>query len=91
MTLWHSVVPQYALTGHIMPVAEQMFNLGMLDKDDFSPALLDSVAFDGEVYPVPFDNYGSGLYVNTNCWNAPVSRLMTRRKTAKSSLSMYAA
>ncbi len=25
MTLWHSVVPQYALTGHIMPVAEQMF------------------------------------------------------------------
>ena len=37
LTLWHSVVPQYALTGHIMPVAEQMFNLGMLDKDDFSP------------------------------------------------------
>jgi multiple sugar transport system substrate-binding protein len=66
MTLWHSVVPQYALTGHIMPVAEQMFNLGMLDKDDFSPALLNSVTFDGEVYPVPFDNYGSGLYVNTH-------------------------
>lgn len=66
MTLWHSVVPQYALTGHIMPVAEQMFNLGMLDKDDFSTALLDSVTFDGEVYPVPFDNYGSGLYVNTH-------------------------
>ena len=65
MTLWHSVVPQYALTGHILPVAEQMFNLGMLDKDDFSPALLDSVSFDGETYPVPFDNYGSGLYVNT--------------------------
>ncbi len=65
MTLWHSVVPQYALTGHIMPVAEQMFNLGMLDKDDFSPALLDSVTFDGEVYPAPFDNYGAGLYVNT--------------------------
>ncbi len=65
MTLWHSVVPQYALTGHIMPVAEQMFDLGMLDKDDFSPALLDSVSFDGETYPVPFDNYGSGLYVNT--------------------------
>jgi len=66
MTLWHSVVPQYALTGHILPVAEQMFNLGMVDKDDFSPALLDSVTFDGEVYPMPFDNYGSGLYVNTN-------------------------
>ena len=59
MTLWHSVVPQYALTGHIMPVAEQMFNLGLLDKDDFSPALLDSITFDGEIYPVPFDNYGS--------------------------------
>ena len=66
MTLWHSVVPQYALTGHIMPVGEQMFNLGMLDRDDFSPALLDSVSFGGEVYPVPFDNYGSGLYVNTH-------------------------
>ena len=65
LTLWHSVVPQYALTGHIIPVAEQMFDLGMVDKDDFSPALLDSVTFDGEVYPMPFDNYGSGLYVNT--------------------------
>ena len=66
MTLWHSVVPQYAIPGHIRPVAETMFDLGMLDRDDFSPALLDSVTFDGEVYPVPFDNYGSGLYVNTH-------------------------
>ena len=66
MTLWHSVVPQYAIPGHILPVAETMFNLGMLDKDDFSPALLDSVTFDGQVYPVPFDNYASGLYVNTH-------------------------
>ena len=66
MTLWHSVVPQYALPGHIMTAGEVMFDTGMLDQDDFSPALLDSISFDGEVYSVPFDNYGSGLYVNTN-------------------------
>ena len=41
MTLWHSVVPQYALPGHILPVAETMFDNGMLDRDDFSPILLD--------------------------------------------------
>ena len=66
MTLWHSVVPQYALPGHILPVAETMFDTGMLDRDDFSAALLDSISFDGQVYPVPFDNYGVGTYVNTN-------------------------
>ncbi len=66
MTLWHSVVPQYAIPGHIMTVAEAMFDSGMLDRDDFSPALLDSISINGEVYPVPFDNYGVGVYVNTN-------------------------
>ena len=66
MTLWHSVVPQYALPGHILTAGEVMFDSGMLDRDDFSSALLDSVTFGGEVYSVPFDNYAVGLYVNTN-------------------------
>ncbi len=66
MTLWHSVVPQYALPGHILTAGEVMFDSGMLDRDDFSPTLLDSVSFGGEVYSVPFDNYAVGLYVNTN-------------------------
>jgi len=65
MTLWHSVVPQYALPGHILTAAELMFERGMLDRDDFSPALLDSLTFDGQVYPVPFDNYGVGVFANT--------------------------
>ena len=66
MTLWHSVVPQYALPGHILPVAETMFDNGMLDRDDFSPILLDSLTFDGQVFPVPFDSIGIGTWVNTN-------------------------
>lgn len=65
MTLWHSVVPQYALPGYILTAAELMFERGMLDREDFSPALLDSLTFDGQVYPVPFDNYGVGVYANT--------------------------
>ena len=36
MTLWHSVVPQYALPGHIMTAGEVMFDTGMLDQDDFA-------------------------------------------------------
>ena len=41
-----------------------MFDEGVLPKDDFSPALIDALTFDGNIWTVPFDNYGVGVYVN---------------------------
>jgi ABC-type glycerol-3-phosphate transport system substrate-binding protein len=62
--LWHSVMPQYAQSGFLHPIAQEMFDEGMLPKDDFSPALIDAVTIDGKAWTVPFDNYGVGVYVN---------------------------
>ncbi len=62
--LWHSVMPQYAKSGFLHPIAQEMFDEGMLPKDDFSPALIDAVTMDGKAWTVPFDNYGVGVYVN---------------------------
>ena len=90
MTLWHSVVPQYALPGHIMTAGEVMFDTGMLDQDDFSPALLDSISFDGEVYSVHLITMARAFMSIPTCWNAPVSRSMIHRRTKKSSWSMCA-
>ena len=76
MTLWHSVVPQYAHTGsHLAGRRDNVRYLGMLDKDDFSPAiLLNSVTFDGQVYPGSVSiTYAIGHSTSTQtCWNAPV-------------------
>ena len=35
--LWHSVMPQYAMSGYLHPLADVMFEEGLLPKDDFSP------------------------------------------------------
>lgn len=64
--LWHSVMPQYAKAGHLLPAAEEMFDLGMLPKDDFLPQLLEAVTVDGHMWTVPFDNYGVGVYLNVS-------------------------
>jgi multiple sugar transport system substrate-binding protein len=66
MVLWHSVVPQYALPGLLQPVAQEMFDNGMLDPQDFPPQALSAVTFDDTAYTVPFDNYGVGVYVNAD-------------------------
>lgn len=66
MVLWHSVVPQYALPGHLLPVAQMMFENGMLEASDFSQSTLEAVTFDGQAYTVPLDTYGVGLYVNVD-------------------------
>jgi ABC-type glycerol-3-phosphate transport system substrate-binding protein len=62
--LWHSVVPQYAKTGYLYPIADVMFEEGLLPKDDILPQVLNSVNIDGKTWTVPFDNYGVGVYVN---------------------------
>ncbi len=62
--LWHSVMPQYAKSGFLHPIGQIMFDEGMLPKDDYSPALLDALTIDGQIWTVPFDNYGVGVYVN---------------------------
>ena len=62
--LWHSVMPQYAASGYLHPLADVMFEEGLLPKDDFSPELLDALTIDGKIWTVPFDNYGVGVYIN---------------------------
>ena len=66
IVLWHSVVPQYVLPGLVQPVAQEMFDAGLLDPNDFSQQALAAVTFDGEAYTVPLDSYGVGLYVNVD-------------------------
>ena len=66
IVLWHSVVPQYVLPGLLTPVAQDMFEQGLLDANDFAPQALDAVTFEGEAYAVPLDSYGMGVYVNVD-------------------------
>ena len=90
MTLWHSVVPQYALPGHILPVAETMFDTGMLDRDDFSPALLDSITLTARSSRCPSTIMAPAPTSTPMYWSAPGCRLTTRRKTRKNSWSTCA-
>lgn len=62
--LWHSVMPQYALTGYLQPLGQEMFDEGMLPIEDFSPELIEALKLEGNIWTVPFDNYGVGVYVN---------------------------
>lgn len=62
--LWHSVMPQYADSGYLRPLAQEMFDEGLLPIDDFSPELLTALRREGQIWTVPFDNYGVGVYVN---------------------------
>lgn len=62
--LWHSVMPQYGKAGFLYPIADAMFQEGLLPQDDYLPQLLDAVSIEGKKWTVPFDNYGVGVYVN---------------------------
>jgi multiple sugar transport system substrate-binding protein len=62
--LWHSVMPQYAESGYLRPLAQEMFDEGMLPIEDYSPELLNALKQEGVIWTVPFDNYGVGVYVN---------------------------
>jgi len=68
--LWHSVMPQYALSGYLQPIGQEMFDEGLLPRDDFSPELLDVLTIEGKTWTVPFDNYGVGVYVNLDLLEA---------------------
>lgn len=62
--LWHSVVPQYARSGLLYPIGDAMFQENLVPKDDLLPAVVESVTIDGKTWTLPFDNYGTGVYVN---------------------------
>ncbi len=48
--------------GYIRPITEQITGLGWIDKMDDS--MRESLTRDGELYGVPRDGYGMGLYIN---------------------------
>lgn len=62
--LWHSVVPQYARSGLLYPIGDTMFQENLIPKDDLLPQVVDSVTIEGKTWTVPFDNYGTGVFVN---------------------------
>lgn len=64
--LWHSVVPQYARSGILYPIGDAMFQENLIPKDDLLPAVVESVTIEGKTWTVPFDNYGTGVYVNVD-------------------------
>ncbi len=64
LILWQNIIPEFAIPGHLMPVADLMFQNGMLDKNDFSSVFLESVKVNGKYYSIPVDQVLAGTYVN---------------------------
>jgi multiple sugar transport system substrate-binding protein len=62
--LWHNIVPQYQSMGIVRPV-DDMFERGLLPKDDFTAGPIEALTVDGHVWGIPLDNYGVGIYINT--------------------------
>lgn len=62
--LWHSVVPQYARSGILYPIGDVMFQENLIPKDDLLPQVVEAVTIEGKTWTMPFDNYGTGVYVN---------------------------
>ncbi|MCB0064486.1 MAG: extracellular solute-binding protein [Caldilineaceae bacterium] len=66
MAIFHAAeVPQMTDQGLIMPVDDVFFSTGRLPKDDFTPAIMNTVTIDGNTMVVPFDTHGWNMYVNT--------------------------
>ena len=57
-------VPQMADQGMIMAMDDIMF-ADRLPREDFAPAILDTITIEGQTMAVPFDNHGWNMYVNT--------------------------
>lgn len=66
MSIFHAAeVPQMTDQGLILNMDEIFFNTGLLPKDDFAPAIMDTITIEGNTMAVPFDNHGWNMYVNT--------------------------
>ncbi|MCB9139023.1 MAG: extracellular solute-binding protein [Caldilineaceae bacterium] len=66
MVIFHAAeVTQMASQGLMMPMEDLIYADGTLSKDDFNPAVMDAITYDGQVMAVPFDNHGWLLWYNT--------------------------
>jgi multiple sugar transport system substrate-binding protein len=66
LAIFHAAeVEQMSDQGLIMPLDDIFFTTGLLPKDDFAPAVMDTITVGGDTMAVPFDNHGWNMYVNT--------------------------
>lgn len=66
MAIFHAAeIPQMADQGLIMAVDDVFFSTDRLPKDDFAPAIMNTITVDGSTMAIPFDNHGWNMYVNT--------------------------
>jgi ABC-type glycerol-3-phosphate transport system substrate-binding protein len=49
----------------MMSVEDLIFSDGTLSKDDFNPAVISAITYEGQAMAVPFDNHGWLLWYNT--------------------------
>jgi len=65
-SIFHAAeVQQMASQGLMQSMDEIFFETGDLPKDDFAPAIMEVLAYEGKTMAVPFDNHGWVQYVNT--------------------------
>jgi ABC-type glycerol-3-phosphate transport system substrate-binding protein len=65
MVIFHAAeVNQMASQGLMAPLEELMFSDGTMNKDDFNPAVIDAITYEGNTMAVPFDNHGWMLWYN---------------------------
>ncbi len=55
---------QFADQGILQDADTVFFQEGLIPKDDFNPAIMQTIKVDGKAMGVPFDNHGWGLYIN---------------------------
>ncbi len=67
MAIFHAAeIPQMADQGLIMAVDDVFFSTDRLPKDDFTPAIMQTITVDGATMAIPFDTHGWNMYVNTD-------------------------
>ena len=65
MVIFHAAeVNQMAAQGLMMPMEELMYSDGTMNKDDFNPAVINAITYNGDTMAVPFDDHGWLLWYN---------------------------
>jgi ABC-type glycerol-3-phosphate transport system substrate-binding protein len=64
-------VPQYASYGVLRDLGDQYTSGGgWLPDDDISATTMSGMMYDGEIYGIPLDNHGRGLWINIDMFDA---------------------
>jgi multiple sugar transport system substrate-binding protein len=65
MVIFHAAeVNQMASQGLMTSMEDIIYSDGTLNKDDFNPAVVNAITYNGETMAVPFDNHGWMLWYN---------------------------